>query len=1070
MPLKSPKIDNRTFSDILRLILGDQKRAGLRDDYTPEWTSKSPDDPGVVMANLFGRLMEIVIERLNGVPDKNFVAFLNMLGVERLPGNPARAPLNFTLTQGSTSGGQVSAGTQVATVQTEEAVAIIFETEKSMFVTPAKIKKIYSVYPEQDKFGKHSALINVANSSAETIFSPDGKSDLEHSLYIGHDTLFAQKIPADITLWVETEKDVSIDDDLWNIDWIVHTKDGPRTLEDIEIEDTTNKLRSAAEDTDIDDTTNNVRFAADEKKYIRLKSISALAKSTVNEIESYWIQAKLSKPVPDVIDLPSIKSLNIAVNSVSSPPDVSLRQLDAAFFNTMPLDVSKDFFPFGETPKFNDTFYFASEEVFSQKGQEIFIAVELSGALVVPMPDPQDNEIMLVWEYYHQKKGETGDWRLLGESSFPSELPPLTSPCIFHDGTHAFTIDSKKGSICFTCPEHIARTEINGVENYWLRVRIVDGNYGKPASYELTSPPDGIVITDATYRPPSIKRFELSYQLTTPPNSVQHCVTWNNQTYVDYIKDEKLVTPFYPFKAIEDTEETLYLGFDNIENVFADNSISIFFAVKENLASANNQESVRTVAGLLSREPLILAWEYYNQSEKKWLRLEVEDGTKNFTTRGTAAFIGPNDFGKTTRLGKSFYWIRIRRIAGAYDVLPELKGVYLNTTWSKNTETIKEEIIGSSNGEKDQSFRFSRKPILRGEKIWIKELEIPSEDEKAMIEKEEKARLLSEESRKMTQADKDELIKVSKNDLTAEEEIWVRWHRVDNFLNSSVKSRHYVLDRIEGTIAFGDDETGMIPPVSKDNIQASYQSGGGSKANKVAIKNAIKELKSSLPYIDKVYNVEPASGGSDAETMEDTKDRGPQTIKNRDRAITVEDLEWLVRQASTQVVKSKCLPTTNKNLEFELGAITVIIVPESDDPQPQPTQELVQQVQSYLKKRGLSTIAGRIYVIGPCYVGISVSAEVVPLDRDQASVIEGRIVKNLESFLHPLSGGGAEGKGWDFGRNVYISEIYAVIEATEGVDYVEPDSVVLNNNASLEEVSVDDNSLVYSKPHDITMI
>jgi hypothetical protein len=707
--------------------------------------------------------------------------------------------------------------------------------------------------------------------------------------------------------------------------------------------------------------------------------------------------------------------------------------------------------------------------VFSQKGQEISIDVELSEALSVPRPDPQDNKIKLVWEYYHQQQGEPGEWMLLGESVYPSEITPTPTPYNFHDGTRAFTVDSKKGSICFICPEHIAKTEINGVENYWIRVRIIDGNYGRPASYILTSPPDRIIITDATYRPPSIKRFELSYQLTTPPNPVDYCITFNNQTYVDHIEDKKLVTPFHPFKAIEDKKPTIYFGFDNVDNAFADRSNSIYFAAKENLATANRQNSKTVAAGPVGQKPLLLAWEYYNKSEDDWLRLDVEDGTKNFTTRGTATFIGPRDFGKTSKFGKSLYWIRVVQEEGVYDTPPELKGVYLNTTWSRNTETIEEEIIGSSSGEKNQRFRFSRKPILIGERIWVRELELPSEDAKALIEKEEKARLLFEEDRKMTQADKDELIKISKNDLTAEEEIWVRWHRVDNFLNSSVKSRHYVLDRIEGTIAFGDDETGMIPPVGKDNIQASYRSGGGSEANKFAIKNAIKELKSSLPYIDKVYNVEPASGGSNAETMEDTKDRGPQTIKNRDRAITVEDLEWLVRQASTQVVKSKCLPTTNKNLEFELGAISVIIVPESDGPQPQPTQELVQQVQNYLKKRGLSTIAGRIYVIGPGYVGISVRAEVVPIDRDQASVVEGRIVKNLERFLHPLKGG-PEKKGWDFGRSVYISEIYAVIEATEGVDYVEPDSVVLNNVVSLQEVPVDDNSLVYSKPHDITIL
>jgi formylmethanofuran dehydrogenase subunit D len=53
----------------------------------------------------------------------------------------------------------------------------------------------------------------------------------------------------------------------------------------------------------------------------------------------------------------------------------------------------------------------------------------------------------------------------------------------------------------------------------------------------------------------------------------------------------------------------------------------------------------------------------------------------------------------------------------------------------------------------------------------------------------------------------------------------------------------------------------------------------------------------------------------------------------------------------------------------------------------------------------------------------------------EAKTIEKRILDNLQQFFHPLHGG-PEKKGWDFGRNVYISEIYGLIENTDGVDYV----------------------------------
>jgi hypothetical protein len=54
----------------------------------------------------------------------------------------------------------------------------------------------------------------------------------------------------------------------------------------------------------------------------------------------------------------------------------------------------------------------------------------------------------------------------------------------------------------------------------------------------------------------------------------------------------------------------------------------------------------------------------------------------------------------------------------------------------------------------------------------------------------------------------------------------------------------------------------------------------------------------------------------------------------------------------------------------------------------------------------------------------------------EAKTIEARILDNLQHFFHPLHGG-PENKGWDFGRNVYISEVYELIENTDGVDHVD---------------------------------
>src|SRR5437899_12840531 len=109
MAIAHPPIDQRAFNDIVQQILGDPTtgRGGFRDYYTSDFTSTSQnrDDPGVVLTLLFGKLMEIVLERLNRIPEKNFIAFLDLLGLDRLPGRWGRTPVQFLLPAGNQTGG-----------------------------------------------------------------------------------------------------------------------------------------------------------------------------------------------------------------------------------------------------------------------------------------------------------------------------------------------------------------------------------------------------------------------------------------------------------------------------------------------------------------------------------------------------------------------------------------------------------------------------------------------------------------------------------------------------------------------------------------------------------------------------------------------------------------------------------------------------------------------------------------------------------------------------------------------------------------------------------------------------
>lgn len=100
-----------------------------------------------------------------------------------------------------------------------------------------------------------------------------------------------------------------------------------------------------------------------------------------------------------------------------------------------------------------------------------------------------------------------------------------------------------------------------------------------------------------------------------------------------------------------------------------------------------------------------------------------------------------------------------------------------------------------------------------------------------------------------------------------------------------------------------------------------------------------------------------------------------------------------------------------------------------------PDAGLVSTVQAYLEPRRLITTA--VHVVGARYVRVNVRLRLGLKADAQESIVRGRAVEALWRFLHPLFGG-ADGTGWPFGRSVYVSEIYELLDSLPGVDYVQP--------------------------------
>jgi uncharacterized phage protein gp47/JayE len=237
-----------------------------------------------------------------------------------------------------------------------------------------------------------------------------------------------------------------------------------------------------------------------------------------------------------------------------------------------------------------------------------------------------------------------------------------------------------------------------------------------------------------------------------------------------------------------------------------------------------------------------------------------------------------------------------------------------------------------------------------------------------------------------------------------------------------------------------------VPPRGTNNIVATYRTGGGAAGN--APQAAIVQVTAPLPGIAAVTNPLTADGGSAAETAAMVKERGPQTLKHRDRAVSCADLEWLARQtAGTRVARTKCLPNVNRDLRFEPGWVTLMVVPQGTGSKLSPSAELIRQVEDYLEPRtfvGLSQqTPSRVNVIGPGYIQVVAVAEVAPHDIDEAQRVKQRALTALDAFLHPLTGR-PNGTGWEFGRDVYVSEVSQVLEGVSGVSHVKTLQLIAN--------------------------
>ncbi|MBI3347827.1 MAG: baseplate J/gp47 family protein [Burkholderiales bacterium] len=245
----------------------------------------------------------------------------------------------------------------------------------------------------------------------------------------------------------------------------------------------------------------------------------------------------------------------------------------------------------------------------------------------------------------------------------------------------------------------------------------------------------------------------------------------------------------------------------------------------------------------------------------------------------------------------------------------------------------------------------------------------------------------------------------------------------------------FALDAESGEVRFGDGARGARPPANAE-IAVRFDWALGSAGNVAA--GAIK-LGPTLPPGVKLSNPRPASGGLDAESAAAGEKRIPLVLRHRDRAVSAEDFDAIIRETpQADVGRVEVLPAWHPELSPGLpgdqpGVVTCLLIPRQDPRRPDyplPDADFMDAVCAYLAPRRLVTC--EVLLRGPAYAGIWISVGIELHAGQGVAEVRERVKAALKAFLAPLPNS-ASATGWPLFKSVAALELATVAARVDGV-------------------------------------
>lgn len=546
--------------------------------------------------------------------------------------------------------------------------------------------------------------------------------------------------------------------------------------------------------------------------------------------------------------------------------------------------------------------------------------------------------------------------------------------------------------------------------------------------------------------------FETNDDLYALPGTIQELYSFENGFYRAI--DPSQAAPFQPFGPTPAAGFAFFIGISAPPGISVGPRISLGMQVQ---GPAGEPAPASTGGTVPLPQPLapLLEWDVLDGTTYRQAEI-VSDETSGLVQSGVMTLGLPDSWSPGIPAGTTdttpLLWLRLQIMYGTYEEPPTLLSVMLNVVGSTALRTFYNEVltpVSATTGTGGVVMALSQTPVLPGSLI----LEVVDTADLSF----------SASTSSTTTAS-------SSGGTSSTGQIWTE---VDDLAEFTSADQVYVLDSATGQVTFGDGIHGMaLPPGFRNVVALSYQVGGGS-AGAVA-PGQINSPVNSVPYISGAQNPLAATGGSDAETQQQTLQRGPQELRARGRAVAVADYEILaLRATGALVARAGAVAGFHPSFPgtFTPGVVCVFVIPpELGSGPPIPDSETLLAVSSYLSSN-LAPVGVEVVAAAPVYHTVSVEASVVIDPSVSRNVAVQSVIALCNSYLDPITGGD-DGLGWPFGGTLLNAAFVRQLLSVAGITAVPSLLFIVDGirGQKCGDVPVPANSLVWPQDHTVLVL